>query len=451
MSTSTDSAPRICLIEDDAILGESLHQRFSLEGFAVDLWRTAAEATLALESKRYQVVVSDIRLPDRSGADLFLELSHRLHGLPPFVFLTGHGSIDRAVELLKAGAADYLTKPFDADQLLQKVRGLAEEYGALGGGEVGRLGISPAMRRIADTLPRLARHATALLITGESGVGKEHVAREFHRLACPNDAPFIAVNCAAIPDSLLEAELFGYEKGAFTGAGKTKRGYIEQAAGGTLFLDEIGEMPLAMQSKLLRVVQEHVITRIGGESCIPVDFKLLCATHRDLREMVEHGQFREDLYYRIHVIQVRIPPLRERQDDIRWFLRHYVELFNRANPQEMRRVDPCTEQVLSLYAWPGNIRELKHAVERACILSPGPLLDAEAFFGDGLDGGLGEDTGSPSLAEYLLSCEKNYLQIALEKHDWHMTHTAEALGISRKTLWEKMRRLGMQGPTPESI
>jgi transcriptional regulator with PAS, ATPase and Fis domain len=320
---------------------------------------------------------------------------------------------------------------------------LAEEYGMLGSGENSQLGVSPSMRRIAETLPRLARHASAVLITGESGVGKEHVAQRFHQLAFNNKTAFVAVNCAAIPESLLESELFGFERGAFTGAGKTKRGYFEQADGGTLFLDEIGEMPLSMQAKLLRVLQDRTITRVGGEESIKVDFKLVCATHRDLREMVDQQQFREDLYYRIHVIQVRIPPLRERQDDIRWLLRHYVDNFNRANPQESRRIDPCTEEVLCRYAWPGNIRELKHAVERACILSPGPLLDAEAFFGEGLDGGEGQGALSPSLAEYLQSCEKNYLQIVLEKHGGHMTHTAEALGISRKTLWEKMRRLSL--------
>lgn len=302
MNMSSEAKPHVCLIEDDGILGESLLQRFSLEGFAVDLWRTAGEAEAALCSRRYHVVVSDIRLPDRSGADLFIDLSHRLHGLPPFLFLTGHGSIDRAVELLKAGAADYLTKPFDADLLVQKVRGLAEEYGMLGGGKDTQLGISPSMRRIAESLPRLARHASALLITGESGVGKEHVARQFHQLAFNDKAPFIAVNCAAIPESLLESELFGFDKGAFTGAGKTKRGYFEQSDGGTLFLDEIGEMPLSMQAKLLRVLQDRAIVRIGGEETIAVDFKLVCATHRDLKEMVERGHFREDLYYRIHVI-----------------------------------------------------------------------------------------------------------------------------------------------------
>lgn len=216
-------------------MGESLSLRFQLEGFDVDWWRTAREASAALESRRYSVVVSDIRLPDRNGGDLFLDLTKRLPMLPPFLFMTGFGSIDRAVELLKAGAADYITKPFDTDALVEKVCGLAECYGTRGTNEGDALGVSPVMQRIAENLPRLARHASALLITGESGVGKEHVAKEFHRHAVGNSAPFVAVNCAAIPDSLLEAELFGYEKGAFTGAVKAKRGYFELANNGTLF------------------------------------------------------------------------------------------------------------------------------------------------------------------------------------------------------------------------
>jgi len=256
--------------------------------------------------------------------------------------------------------------------------------------------------------------------------------------------PPSGTGCAAIPDSLLEAELFGFEKGAFTGAVKAKRGYFEQAGGGTLLLDEIGEMPPAMQSKLLRVLQERSLVRLGGEARVDVSFRLVCATHRDLKEMVEQGLFREDLYYRIHVIELRIPPLRERPEDIRWFVRHYVEAFNRANPDERRRIDPRTEQALISYAWPGNVRELKHAVERACILAPGPLLGAEAFFGEGLEGGKDSEAVSPSLAEYLMACERDYLVLALDRHGWHMSHTAEALGITRKTVWEKMRRLGIQ-------
>ncbi len=445
MANLSEVHPRLCLVEDDEIMGESLAQRFALEGFEVDWWRTAREASVALESRRYALVVSDIRLPDRNGGDLFLDLSARLPMLPPFIFMTAFGSIDRAVELLKAGAEDYVTKPFETDLLMEKVNRLAQGYGACccGVHDGESLGVSNSMRRITESLPRLARHAKDLLITGESGVGKEYVAKRFHHHGSGGSAPFIAVNCAAIPESLLEAELFGHEKGAFTGAVKAKRGYLEQASGGTLFLDEIGEMPLSMQAKLLRVLQERTVVRLGGEAQIALDFRLICATHQDLKLMVERGAFREDLYYRIHVIQLRIPPLRERTEDVRWFVRHYIETFNRANPDERRRIDPRTEQALLRYAWPGNIRELKHAVERACILSSGPLLGADAFFGEHLVDGENDLTASPSLADYLMSCERDYLQVALERHDWHMTRTAEALGIARKTLWEKMRRLGI--------
>jgi DNA-binding NtrC family response regulator len=443
MTKPNESAPRLCLVEDDEIMGESLSQLCRLEGFDVTWCHTAAEAEHALTAQRFGVVVSDIRLPDRDGGDLFLALKDGNPGLPPFLFMTAHGTIDRAVELLKAGAADYITKPFDVDVLVQKVRGLAESYGVGGESADDALGISPAMRRIAEQLPRLARHAAALLITGESGSGKEHVARLFHRHAIGESGEFVAVNCASIPESLMEAELFGHEKGAFTGAVKAKRGVFEQAHQGTLFLDEIGEMPLSMQAKLLRVLQDRQFVRLGGEKPQTSDFRLVCATHRDLKAMVDAGHFREDLYYRIHVIHLRIPPLRERLEDIRWFVRHFVEEFNHQNPDEKRRLDPRTEQALLNYVWPGNVRELKHAVERACILSGGPLLEAEAFFGDGI----GEDAGRPaseSLADYLMACERDYLTMSLERHGNHMTHAAEALGITRKTLWEKLRRLGLK-------
>jgi DNA-binding NtrC family response regulator len=438
----------LCLIEDDALMGESLAARFRLEGFAVDWWRDGASAQQALTERRYGVVVSDIRLPDRNGGELFLELAGRGQPLPPFVFMTGFGSIDRAVELLKAGAADYVTKPFDADVLVAKVRELVDGYGAASEHDGGdELGISAPMRRIAESLPRLAQQAQTLLLCGESGVGKEHVAALFHRLSDTGAGPFVAVNCGAIPEPLLEAELFGFERGAFTGAVKAKRGYFEHAHGGTLFLDEVGDMPPAMQVKLLRVLQEQRVRRLGGEADVDVRFRLVCATHRDLKAMVEAGQFREDLFYRIDVIHLRIPPLRERREDIRWFVRRFVEAFNQAHPQSRRRLDPRTEQALSAYAWPGNVRELKHAVERACILSPGPLLDAEAFFGDGTQAEPERQAPSARLVEYLMDCERQYLRIVLDQHDWHMTRSAEALGISRKSLWDKLRRLGIRPVT----
>ena len=439
--TSADRPACICLIEDDPIMGQSLYDRFLLEGFAVDWLRTAGEAARALRQHDYAVAVSDIRLPDREGGELFLAEREQGNALPPFIFITGFGTIDRAVELLKAGATDYITKPFNLDQLVDKVRGLAEQWSPAAGSD-SALGISPSLRRIADMLPKLAVHAATVLITGESGVGKEHVAAELHRLASRDStAPFVAVNCGAVTESLFEAELFGHEKGAFTGAIKAKRGYFEQAHGGTLFLDEIGELPLTMQVKLLRAIQERRIVRVGAESSIAVDLRLVCATNRDLKEMVDAGQFREDLYYRINVIQLRIPPLRERREDILWFARMFIAEFS-ARGGEHFRLGPRAEQALLEYPWPGNIRELRHAVERACIIAAGPVLGPEAFFGEGLT------TWTPPAADgnlnaYLQECERNYIVQALLLNDGHMTRTAESLGISRKSLWDKMRRLGV--------
>lgn len=436
---------RLCLIEDDEIMGESLAERLQLEGFEVDWCKTLVEASQHLDTHRYNLVVSDMRLSDGNGGEFFLNLIDKAALLPPFLFMTAYGSIDKAVELLKRGAADYVTKPFDPDVLMTKIKTLSQAYGQ--GGDIpdsDALGVSPAMRRIAQSLPRLAQHTAALLLSGDSGVGKEHVARLFHHYATPTGS-FIAVNCAAIPETLMESELFGYEKGAFTGAVKQKRGVFEMAHGGVLFLDEIGEMPLSMQAKLLRVLQEHTLSRLGGDTPIHIDFRLICATHRDLKAMVEAGQFREDLYYRIHVIHLRIPSLKERPDDIRWFVRHFIETFNQAHPIERRHLDSRTEQALIHYPWPGNVRELKHAVERACILSPGPNLAAEAFFGNELDATDTSDIApSQSLGDYLMACERDYLQISLDKNDGHITRTAGTLGITRKTLWEKMRRLGLQ-------
>jgi DNA-binding NtrC family response regulator len=443
MKCPPDRKPRLLLIEDDAIMGESLARLFELEGHDVVWRRSAAEAQAALSASSFCVVVSDVRLPDRDGGELFLDLQRSQPALPPWLFMTGYGTIDRAVELLKAGAADYVTKPFDVDVLVQKVKGLVVDYGLEDDSEEDMLGVSPAMRRIAESLPRLARHGATLVVSGESGVGKEHVARLFHHHA--GGGEFVAVNCAAIPEALIEAELFGYEKGAFTGAVRAKRGHFELAHGGTLFLDEIGDMPLSMQAKLLRVLQDRTFSRLGAEKPLSSDFRLVCATHRDLKAMVEAGQFREDLYYRIHVLHLRIPPLRERPEDIRWFARRFVAEFNRAHPEERRRLDTRTEQILMNYDWPGNVRELKHAVERACILAGGAVLGPDAFFDDNR---AGETTRpvSESLAGYLMACERDYLRLVLEKHGGHITHAADALGITRKTLWEKMRRLDIQAP-----
>ena len=440
----------LCLIEDDEIMGESLLDRFQLEGFEVDWLRTLASGKAALTKQRYGVVVSDIRLPDGDGGELFLQFKNEMSDPPPFLFITGDGTIDRAVALLKAGAADYVTKPFDLDRLVEKVREIIRPVGdATDPTPTGELGVSPAMQRVEQSLPKLARHASAVLITGESGAGKEHVAELFHQFARDEDAcPFVAVNCAALPEGLMEAELFGYEKGAFTGAARMKKGLLEQASCGTLFLDDIGELPLSMQSKLLRAIQDRRVTRIGSEISIPVGFRLVCATHRDLKSMVAQGTFREDLFYRINVIHVRVPPLRERPEDILYFLRRFLDDFQRDHGGERRVVDTRAEQVLLEYPWPGNLRELKNCVERACILTQGRVLDAESFFEEGV-ALLPSGVAAPTLAEHMARVEREYLSRALARCGNHMGNTALELGISRKNLWEKMRKLGMRNEAGE--
>ncbi|MCW8980422.1 MAG: sigma-54 dependent transcriptional regulator [Altibacter sp.] len=431
-------SPRLCLVEDDAIMRASLCQRFNIEGIGCDCFTLAEDALVALTERHYVALISDIRLPDMSGEQLYSHVIESGSFPPPTIFITGYGTIDQAVRLLKLGASDYITKPFDLDELLVKLREVAAPLfdDMQGSGAV--LGVSSAMRQIQNTLDRLASHRVDLLITGESGVGKEYAARYFSN-HCNKDAerPFIALNCAALPEDLLEAELFGHEKGAFTGAGKARRGVFEQANGGVLFLDEVGETSPRMQAKLLRSIQERVVQRIGSEDPIPVDVRLVYATNRDLKAMVDRGEFREDLYFRINVAHVHIPPLRERKEDIHWLSHSIVE--NYFNEHKKRRlILPLTERYLEKLPWPGNLRELANAVERACILSPQEVLGPREFGASEV--GSQATTDQVSLKESMEVYEKNLLRETLEHHEWRIAETADSLGISRKNLWEKMKR-----------
>jgi two-component system, NtrC family, response regulator AtoC len=315
------------------------------------------------------------------------------------------------------------------------------------------LGLSPGMQRVEEMLPRLALQSTTILITGQSGVGKEVVAREIHRLdALRHDRPFVAVNCGGIPENLLEAELFGYERGAFTGALRLKRGLLEQASGGTLFLDEIGDMPVAMQVKLLRVLQERTVTRLGSERSIAVDFRLICATHRDLRRLVEQREFREDLFYRVNVVHLRVPPLRERPEDILWYARRFLREIAHQSGGAHKVLSAGAEKALLNHLWPGNVRELRHCIERAYVLTPGNTLDPQVLFDEEqacADCGVGVNcvgVDQPTLSNCLEECERQYLLQELTRHDWQMSRTANAIGISRKNLWERLRRLGLMVP-----
>ncbi|MDP2826302.1 MAG: sigma-54 dependent transcriptional regulator [Sulfuritalea sp.] len=433
--------PRICLIEDDAIMGEALVERLDMEGYDCDRFQRGREALSGLLHKGYRLVISDIRLPDISGEDLFAELRQSGQALPPFLFITGHGAIDQAVRLLKLGAEDYMTKPLNVPLLLDKVRLLSSHATPATVGTP-QLGISSAMRRIEAVLPRIASHARTVLITGESGVGKEVVARALHAQADPTGRqPFVAVNCGAVSESLMEAELFGHEKGAFTGAIKEHKGCFEQADGGTLFLDEIGDMSLGMQVKLLRAIQERAIVRVGGQRTIPIDIRLVCATHRDLRAMVEGGRFREDLYYRIHVVQIDIPPLRERKEDILWLASRLIENFRKDGLSP--RLHPSAEQALLERPWHGNVRELGHCIERAAILGDAEVITADMLRGKFVEADAEAPPTTPTLGSYLAESERRYIQQALARHDGRIADTAAGLGISRKNLWEKMRKLGI--------
>ncbi len=435
---------RLCLIEDDPVMGESLLHRFELEGVACDWLQDAASAREALTGRRYAAVVSDIRLPDASGEELFEAMLADGVQVPPTLFITGYGSIDQAVRLLKRGARDYITKPFDLEDLLAKLEGLCPAVFADtdAAEQEPLLGISKSMRKIQKTLSRVARHNANVLITGESGVGKEFAAHFLHREACPGEErPFVAVNCAALSETLLEAELFGHEKGAFTGAARLHRGVFERADNGTLFLDEVGDMSTAMQAKLLRVIQERRLQRVGGEESIPVHVRLVCATNRDLRRMVDRGEFREDLFYRINVVHVPIPPLRERREDIVWFARLYIRRFAQEN-QVRRELHQSVERLLQQSPWPGNLRELQHTLERACILAEGEVINVEDI---SFVSRVAEDAAAPEedLRTSMLRCECNLLREALDKHQWRVVETAASLGITRKSLWEKMRRHGL--------
>lgn len=444
----------LLVVEDDLIMGESLADRFALEDYKVE-WCTSAEDALDVLGRHdYRLVISDLRMPGMGGRELARQLRERLAAPPPIILITGYGSIGDAVEALKEGAADYITKPFDLNALVAKVAALCKQPAVAG--EVAPLGVSPAMRQLEAMLPRIAGRARTVLLTGESGVGKERVAQRLHELAAADDAkkPFVAINCAALPEQLLEAELFGYEKGAFTGAHRAKPGLFELAAGGTLFLDEVGEMSLPVQSKLLRAVQEREVRRVGGRAPIAVDAAIVFATNRDLRAEVEAGRFREDLYYRVNVVHLHIPPLRERREDIAWLTQGFLAEQSRNLGGPRRSIDPPAMAAMTQMPWPGNVRELKHAIERACILSASPLLHLD-------DIAQGEHLLSASAAEaaplpasepqdydltgYLQDAERDFITRALHAHEGRITDTAKALGVSRKGLWEKMKRLGVRG------
>lgn len=440
MSLSRDR-PQIAIVEDDSIMGESLLQRLTLEGYDARWWQTGAAAVEGLRERRADLVVCDIRLPDMNGEQVLQQALPDLVG-SPVLFITGYGSIDQAVRVIRAGADDYLTKPFQMEEFLARIDHLLQRRGQ---GELAAapvLGESISMRWVEATLRRVADIDSTLLILGESGVGKEVAARFTHQISRRAAAPFMAVNCAAIPPNLLESELFGHERGAFTGAHSRHEGYAERARDGVLFLDEISELPPPLQAKLLRLVQDHAFFRVGGERSVPARARLVCATNADLAARVRVGQFREDLYFRINVIAVRVPPLRDRLEEIVPLLRHYTAHFAQALKADVRGLTIHAEIMAGSHNWPGNIRELRNRVERAVALANGPWLDPADLFPDLVPRELLPES-LPSLASVVDAAQRQHIQATLERTGGHLKKTAELLGISRTTLWEKMRRLGL--------
>jgi DNA-binding NtrC family response regulator len=351
----------------------------------------------------------------------------------PVIFVTGFAGIDQAVRLVRSGAADYLEKPFEVQVLLSRLAELARPPPA-----TGALGISAPMQRVEATLRRVADLDSTLLLTGESGAGKEVAARFTHGISARRDRPFVAVNCAAIPDTLIESELFGHEKGAFTGADRAHEGHFERVRDGTLFLDEIGDLPAATQTKLLRVVQDRAFTRLGATKPMAMRARLITATHVDLLAAVTARRFRNDLYYRLAVIPVAIPPLRDRPDDILPLLRGFVMEFTMAFARDLRAITTEAERMALAHPWPGNVRELRNRAERAVALAAGPLVQAFDLFPECAGAA---ETPLPRLADAVAETERRHIGRALSEAGGRVEEAAKLLGVSRSTLFEKIRRL----------
>ncbi len=445
---------KILLAEDEITIAITLRDALEEAGHEVVTAETTGDALAALETQDPDLIITDVRMPGEGGTAL-LARSQEQDPDRPVILMTGFATIDKAVEAMRNGAVDYVQKPFRNEAMVarvatfERVRRLEAENEALRGAHdqhpafAGIVGQSPAMREVFRRVQTVASSEATILIQGESGTGKERIAQALHRMSPRAEAPFVAISCAALPESLLEAELFGHEKGAFTDARRTRKGRFELASGGTLFLDDIDDMPLPTQVKLLRVLQERTLERVGGEATIEVDIRVVVATKVDLMERVAAGQFREDLYYRVHVVPIQLPPLRERDGDVPALVRHMVARFGGGRAYGIAR---STMNQLERYPWPGNVRELENAVQRAIALC-----------GDGTELAL-EDllTTDPRwrganrvpepvepLRAVLKAAEREHLAHALEATGGHRTQTAELLGISRKVLWEKLKEHGL--------
>ncbi|CAI8769822.1 MULTISPECIES: sigma-54 dependent transcriptional regulator [Pseudomonas] len=467
--------PHILIVEDETIIRSALRRLLERNQYQVSEAGSVQEAQERFSIATFDLIVSDLRLPGAPGTELI-----KLGQGTPVLIMTSYASLRSAVDSMKMGAVDYIAKPFDHDEMLQAVArilrdrqnapAVATERGngkaapgdkaatsTAANGEIGIIGSCPPMQDLYGKIRKVAPTDSNVLIQGESGTGKELVARALHNLSRRAKAPMISVNCAAIPETLIESELFGHEKGAFTGASAGRAGLVEAADGGTLFLDEIGELPLEAQARLLRVLQEGEIRRVGSVQSQKVDVRLIAATHRDLKNLAKVGQFREDLYYRLHVIALKLPALRERGTDVNEIANAFLARQSARVGRNDLRFGHDAEQAIRHYSWPGNVRELENAVERAVILCESPEISADLLGIDielsdleddepfaGLSGASSSANNTSHEPTEDLSLEDYFQHFVLEHQD-HMTETelARKLGVSRKCLWERRQRLGI--------
>jgi DNA-binding NtrC family response regulator len=457
---------KILVVEDETVIRTALRRLLERNGYQVSEAGSVQEAESSHELEEFDLIISDLRLPGAAGTDLI-----RKAGDVPVLIMTSYASLRSAVDSMRMGAVDYIAKPFDHGDMIAAVqriiadhpapRQAADRAGSASqprpGQVAGMIGNCPAMQTLFEHIRKVSPTDSTVLVLGETGTGKEIVARSVHSHSMRGDKILISVNCAAIPDTLIESELFGYEKGAFTGANASRMGLIEAADGGTLFLDEIGELPMEAQARLLRFIQEGEIRRIGSVHSRKVNVRLICATHRNLQSLAAEGEFRQDLFYRINVLQLSLPPLRERGKDILHLAENMLQAQTERLGKKAMRLSPRAIQAITTYQWPGNVRELEHAIERAVILSDSDEIDNDAL---GIDLELvninrirGQQGITPSARKPSagskdpledLSLEDYFQRFVLEHQDsMSETELAQKLGVSRKCLWERRQRLGI--------
>lgn len=440
-----DPAPFVALVEDDPVMGQSIVDWLGVEGYQVRWFRSGAEAVRGLARSVPDLLLCDIRLPDMTGEAVHTATGGGL----PTIFITGHGDVAQAVRLMRAGAADYITKPFDIEVLLQRIEQLLAPRWAATDGFA--LGDAPAIRQVERMLRRVAMIDSTVLLTGPSGSGKEVAARFLHDEGAQAAAPFVALNCAAIPSELLESEIFGHERGAFTGAAQRHEGVAERAGAGTLFLAEVAELPPAFQAKLLRLLQERSFRRVGGERDLPLRARVLAATNADLMARMREGRFREDLFFRLSVISIAMPPLCERAADVLPLARRFLGEFGQRFGRTPRGFSTLAEEALAGHDFPGNIRELRNRVERAVALAEADWIGPGDLFPERIpERARAGSAPSASLSEARDGAERRAIQEALAATGGDVAQAALRLGVSRSTLFDKVKRLHIRTTAEES-